>query len=428
VGAAGVVLLVAGTSIEAQADLTPTRRFTITRQTKAIAARVHSPVTITGFVDPDGPLAVQMRALIRQYRAAHIPVTLELVDPDAQPGRARAHGVSRYGQMLVELGERSELVPDVEEVSLTSAILRLTRERPALACFTVGHGEPDINDTRPDGYEGFAAYLRQLGYGTEQLALGAPGAAARLERCTVVIAGPRIPFLPSELTLLGEHLRNRGRLLIMADPDDDARAQLNELLRPYGLAFGSGEVRDRSSLADDPASVVAFSYPSESPPIRDLKRDGIPVLFVDPHPIEKATGGEAAESVTPLVASSSHSSIPGNPAGGPFILAALFDASQVSYQAGGAQLATSRFGVVGSAGIASNRLIDSFGNRDFVTGLVQWIGRENDVISAGRTYGGVHKVVLTKARRDTLVRSGVVFPSLAFLAPMSLALLRLRRG
>jgi len=428
VGAAGVVLLVAGTSIEAQADLTPTRRFTITRQTKAIAARVQTPVTITGFVDPDGPLAVQMRALIRQYRAAHIPVTLELVDPDAQPGRTRAHGVSRYGQMLVEIGKRSELVPDVEEISLTSAILRLTRERPATACFTVGHGEPDINDTRPDGYEGFAAYLRQLGYATEQLALGAPGAPARLERCTVVIAGPRIPLLPSELTLLADHLRNRGRLLIMADPDEAARAQLTELLRPYGLAFGAGEVRDRSSLADDPASVVAFSYPSESPPIRDLKRDGIPVLFVDPHPIEKATGGEAAESVTPLVASSSHSSIPGNPADGPFILAAGFDASEVSNQPGGAQLTTSRFAVVGSAGIASNRLIDSFGNRDFATGLVQWVGRENDVISAGRTYGGVHKVVLTKARRDTLVRSGIVFPSLAFLAPMPVALLRLRRG
>ena len=428
VGAAGVVLLVAGTSIEAQADLTPTRRFTITRQTKAIAARVQTPVTITGFVDPDGPLAVQMRALIRQYRAAHIPVTLELVDPDAQPGRTRAHGVSRYGQMLVEIGKRSELVPDVEEISLTSAILRLTRERPATACFTVGHGEPDINDTRPDGYEGFAAYLRQLGYATEQLALGAPGAPARLERCTVVIAGPRIPLLPSELTLLQNHLRNRGRLLIMADPDEAARAQLTELLRPYGLAFGAGEVRDRSSLADDPASVVAFSYPSESPPIRDLKRDGIPVLFVDPHPIEKATGGEAAESVTPLVASSSHSSIPGNPADGPFILAAGFDASEVSNQPGGAQLTTSRFAVVGSAGIASNRLIDSFGNRDFATGLVQWVGRENDVISAGRTYGGVHKVVLTKARRDTLVRSGIVFPSLAFLAPMPVALLRLRRG
>jgi len=369
-----------------------------------------------------------MRALVRQYRAAHIPVELEVVDPDAQPGRAHAHGVSRYGQMLVETGGRQELVPDVGEVGLTSAILRLTRDTPSVACFTVGHGEPDINDTRPAGYDGFAASLRQLGYAPEPLALGAPGGQARLERCSVVIAGPRIPLLPAELTMLQDHVRANGRLLIMADPDDAARAQLNDLLRPFGMALGAGEVRDRSSLADDPASVVAFSYPSESPPIRDLKRDGIPVLFVAPHPIEKATGGDAAKSLSPLVASSSHSSIAGNPAQGPFTLAALFDASQVSDRPGGATLLTSRLAVVGSSALASNRMIDSFGNRDFVSGLLQWVGRESDVISAGRTFGGVHKIVLTKARRDHLVRSGIVFPALALLLPMPVALLRLRRG
>jgi hypothetical protein len=330
--------------------------------------------------------------------------------------------------MLVDINGRRELVPDIGEVGLTSAILRLTRDSPATACFTVGHGEPDVNDTRPGGFEVFGAYLRQLGYATEPLALGAPGGQARLDRCTVVIAAPRIPLLAAELSMLQGYAQGNGRLLIMSDPDDTTRGQLNELLRPFGLAVGQGSVRDRSALADDPASVVAFSYPSESPPTRDLKRDGVPVLFVDPHPIEKATAGAAAESVTPLVASSSQSSIPDNPAKGPFILAALFDASQVSEQSGEAQLVTSRLAVVGSSAIASNRLIDNFGNRDFVTALVQWVGRESDVISAGRSFGGVRKVVLTRDRRDHLVRSGIVLPALAFLIPMPVALLRLRRG
>jgi hypothetical protein len=214
----------------------------------------------------------------------------------------------------------------------------------------------------------------------------------------------------------------------MGDPDDATRGQLNDLLRPFGLAIGAGEVRDRSSLADDPTSVVAFSYPSESPPIRDLKRDGIPLLFVAPHPIEAAVTGAADQPVTPLVSSSSHSSVPGNSASGPFVLAALYDASQVSDPTGTATLVVSRLAVVGSSGVASNHLIDNFGNRDFVTGLVQWVGRENDVISAGRTFGGVHKIVLTKDRRDNLVRSGIVIPALVFLLPMPVALLRLRRG
>jgi gliding motility-associated transport system permease protein len=433
VGAVGVLLLGAGSSVEAQADLTPTKRFTITRQTKLIAGRVHSPVHVTGFIDPDGPGAVEMKALVRQYRTAHVPIELEIVDPDAQPGRARANGVSRYGQLLVKIGDRQELVPDVTEIGLTSAILRLTRDKPAEACFTVGHGEPDINDTRPGGYELFAVYLRQLGYAPEQLALGAPGGSERLSRCAVVIAAPRIPLLASELAMLQSYVQGNGRLIIMSDPDDATRGQLNELLRPFGLAIGAGQIRDRSSLADDPTSVVAFSYPSESPPIRDLKRDGIPVLFVAPHPIEKPTSGELVDpmvpqTVVPLIASSSQSTVAGSSASGPFDLAALYDASEVSQQAGSAMLTVSRLAVVGSSAVASNRLIDNFGNRDFATGLVQWVGRETDVISAGRAFGGVRKIVLTRDRRDHLVRSGIVFPALAVLIPMPVTLLRLRRG
>jgi hypothetical protein len=139
-------------------------------------------------------------------------------------------------------------------------------------------------------------------------------------------------------------------------------------------------------------------------------------------------GSLVPDTVVPLISSSSKSSIIGNPAPGPFVLAALYDASEVSEQAGSAALKVSRLAVVGSSAVASNRLIDNFGNRDFATGLVQWVGRENDVISAGRSFGGVRKIVLTRDRRDHLVRSAIVFPAVAFLIPMPWALLRLRRG
>jgi hypothetical protein len=40
----------------------------------------------------------------------------------------------------------------------------------------------------------------------------------------------------------------------------------------------------------------------------------------------------------------------------------------------------------------------------------------------------VRKIVLTRDRRDHLVRSAIVFPALALMIPMPVALLRLRRG
>ena len=132
----------AGASVEAQADLTPTRRFTITRQTKEIAGRIHSPVRITGFVDPDGSLAVQMRALVRQYRTAHIPVELEVVDPDAQPGRTHAHGVSRYGQMLVELGGRERSEAEYRTL-LSEAGFNLTKVVPTEGPLSIVEATPE---------------------------------------------------------------------------------------------------------------------------------------------------------------------------------------------------------------------------------------------------------------------------------------------
>jgi ABC-type transport system involved in cytochrome c biogenesis permease component len=427
VGLAGVSLSMLGPAVAAQVDLTPTKRFTVTDQTRAIAAGLRSPVQITGFVDPDSERAVQLRALASQYRVAGIPVRLEVVDPDTHPSRARAAGVTRYGQLLVATGGRTEIVDDVGQVPLTSAISRLTH-RPARACFTVGHGEPDLNDENPGGFRALGESLRQLGVDTVALALGAPGAQTRLDRCDVVVAAPRIPLLAAEVDRLRSFTAARGRLLVLSSPDETAQSQLNDVLRPWGLTLGPGAVQDRSALADDPASVVALAYPSESPPTRALKRDGIPTLWVRPQPVELAISLPEEASVNSLVASSSYSRRDGG-THGPFSLAALADWSGVTHgPAGEATIVRTRIGVLGSAEVATNRFLETFGNRNLVTGLIQWIARDDDIISAGRAFGGVNKVLITGEQRRHLVRSAVVLPSLAALVPLPVALLRLRRG
>ena len=71
----------------------------------------------------------------------------------------------------------------------------------------------------------------------QPVALGVPGVAAELARCTlVVVAGPQVPLLPAELTLLEEYGRNSGRLVVMVDGTRGPWEQLNELLGPLGVA------------------------------------------------------------------------------------------------------------------------------------------------------------------------------------------------
>jgi hypothetical protein len=83
---------------------------------------------------------------------------------------------------------------------------------------------------------------------------------------------------------------------------------------------------------------------------------------------------------------------------------------------------------VGSVEPATNRLIDAFGNRDFMSGLIQWIARDDDLIASGRSFGGVDQMLLTSADRRYLIRSGVALPAIAAAVPLPVALRRQRRG
>jgi hypothetical protein len=151
-------------------------------------------------------------------------------------------------------------------------------------------------------------------------------------------------------------------------------------------------------------------------------------VFVAPRPIERTVEVTDPNTVSAMVASSSKSRIDDGTEG-PFILAAGIDASRIENGPEGTPaIIRTRIGVVGSPGVASNRLIELFGNRDLSTGLVQWVAQEDDVISASRALGGVRKIVLTQARRNHLVRSAIVFPALAALLPLPVAIVRLRRG
>lgn len=420
-----------------QLDLSPQRSFTLTRQSEAVVDAIDEPVHITGVVAPGTAQQVQIEALVRMYQVRNGGITLDFLDPDAHPARARALGVARYGQMVVTSGQRREIVEDIGEVELTSALQRVGRVEPPRACFTVGHGERSIEDHLAAGASRFGVELRQLGYDTMTLALGAEGGRELLGGCAVVIvAGPRTRLEDAELEMLADFATDEGRLVVFVDPGapDGVTAQLNELVEPWGLRVGEGRVEDRSSLIGDRGAVVAFSFPSASPVTAGLRADRIPVLLVNPRPLESTLlGPEAADQawLVPLVQSSSHSELVD--AGedeypGPYVLGALTDWSRVERADSNPTIARTRIGLVGTVDLASNQFIDRFGNLTFATGLVSWVAIEDDVIAAARDPVGVRKLALVEDDRARVVRRSVVYPALLGAFGFVATWRRMRRG
>ena len=119
-------------------------------------AKVHDPIHVIGFTQPGSAQQVEMRSLLRRYQLEKGDLSYEFIDPDAQPGRVKELGAGSYGEILLQVGKNRDFVTEISEVDVTSAIQRLSRAEPPTACFTVGHGERDIDDQRPDGYQNFA--------------------------------------------------------------------------------------------------------------------------------------------------------------------------------------------------------------------------------------------------------------------------------
>lgn len=437
--AAGILVTAPGVAFARSSgewDLTPGQRYTLSTLSHNIVKRVHSTVTFDAFVDPHSAEAVQIRNLVRRYRAAGVNAALTVVDPDGQPGRMKALGVKGYGSLLIGLDSRTELVDHFGEVAITSAIYHLSRPERPRACFLFGHGERTIADTSGSGYSGFATSLRRLGYDPTDLALAAPGGDETLGSCAiVVVGGGTVPLLPAEVDRLRRYADEQGRLLVFAEGGQTAPDALNAVLAGAKLSAGSGPVSDTSSLRNDPTSIVAVGYPSESPVTADLQQSKVPVVFVAPQPVTAgAADAQNQNSATTIIETSADGSWSGAAdTKRHYGLAATADRSHIASGPGPGGKATpeirrSRVALVGSAEVAANRYIGMLGNEDFVTGLTQWVAEDVPIIGAGRDPGGVRELHLTSAQQRTVVRKAVILPGLAAIVPLPVVLLRRKRG
>jgi hypothetical protein len=194
------------------------------------------------------------------------------------------------------------------------------------------------------------------------------------------------------------------------------------------LRLDSRFARDRSALAGDPGSIVSYHYPSQSPVTSDLKFRSIPVLFVGSRTIEVKQGMPDEAWISPLVRTSKHGFLE-DQSSGPFTLASIADWSRVGRVEDGVPgIVRTRVGVVGTVEPAVNRFFDELGNSDFMVSLVQWVGLEDDILNASKAQGGTRKIGLTEAKRNSLVRNGIVLPGLLPILGFAVSLVRLKRG
>lgn len=438
-------------------DLTPTQAFVLSPKARQVAAGFDRPVRITAFYSTqESGQRHEMLDLLEQFKSAMPSLDFRLADLDRSPGLAKRYAVASYNSGVLDADGRTMSLRSIDEVEITHALLTLSRGRERTLCFVTGHGErsPESNDER-SGYSEVAKALETESFRIRALNTipmqGVP------EDCTVVIlGGPSHDLLPGESEALDRHLRARGKVLLLVDPD--APPSVLEFLQRSGVQAGDNLIVDQSNRFIGADSFMPHVLRFRSDTYRDeLDAPAVLALARTIRPVEEVPAGVR---VTPIAATSPESWAltggrpddearfrPDVDQPGPLSVAVMVtygengkpdvepskaaDAKEGEDDPTAESQARGRMIVFGDSDFASNFYLNLLGNKDLFMSTVAVLAEDPALIAVrrkGLPRGTMSPISLTTWQGRAIFWTAVVAQPLAFvLAGFGVALYRRRQ-
>ena len=384
-----VLLNVLGTRYTARADLTANQLYTLSPQTINILKNLKTPVKAIAFVQA-GQQESDAQSILDQFTHYTKNLSVQYVDPVAQPGVASQYNVQYSGTVVLVANGKQQQVMSTSEADLISGIVKITRGTPEKVYFIVGNGEPDPNSTDSNGFSQAKSALESEDYTVATLNLLSAGKVPA-DAAVVILVGPTSSLQPSEMQAFTDYLDKGGTALILADTDK--MAGLTDLLARYDVQLKRGIIVDLGqSYPNDPTTPVITSYLT-SPITQNMY--SLATLFPTVEMVAPSANASSGNyTVTPLMQTTANSWLETNPsslqsASGPTISASDVTGpvdiavSVLANSANAATKKTTRLVVVGDVDFASNAAIDvtGSGNRDLFLNSVDWLAEEEDLIA-----------------------------------------------
>ena len=212
----------------------------------------------------------ELKTKLELYKQADSSVKFAFVSAYKNPQQAEAYLAELPDKdqkelfVFVNYKDRKIRVnaPFAEE-DLTSAVIKAKKREFKEILFLTGHGEKDLNDSKPGGLKILNQALVDSGFKLKEwnfIQKGAPSKKAVL----IVSIGPRQNFLPAEKNWLKEYLSEGGRLLLTLDPK--ARHGLEDFLKEYGLIFNNNFILSQLGvLYGGPAKALGVIFDKNNP-------------------------------------------------------------------------------------------------------------------------------------------------------------------
>lgn len=407
-----------------QWDWTGAGLYSLSPQSKQVLAKLDGPVTALYF--QQGGQAPEVEDTLKLYAYAKPDFEVRVVDPDREPALAETYEVRQNGTLILEAGGRRQKVQEVNEETVTNALLQLITGRTVTVGFLIGHGERDIDDqTGPGGLAIFKMLLEEANYSSSVVNLATAGRVPD-DVDVLVVAAPRDDLFPAEVSAIVNYVDGGGRILLLADAFNRGAANLAAAL---GASLGNDVVLDESlQLFAGPTigtQILTDTYGKH--PATDALAGR--TLFQEACSVEPRDDG--ARVWTPLVRTSASAWAetdlkrllerqeaelePERDRVGPVVIAAAFHAAGTTEVVSAAPKAAGA--VFCDSDFLSNRYIGQAANADLGLNLVAWLAGASEQIAIRPRTRAKTDLMLTETEMVNIFYGTVlIFPELLLLA------------
>ncbi len=366
-------------------DLTEDRSNTLAPETIEILGSLPQPVVARAYYTARLSNDKTQKLFERFAQNAGENFSYEFIDPELNPISAQADGVERDGTIILAMGAQQEQVTYATEQELDAALLRLINPETRVIYFLTGHGEHSIEEPSDTALTQVAGGLQKKNYTVKTLNLQGEGKIPE-DAKVIVLAGPQIPLVESEVQLLDAWLKSGGSLIVMYEPlpltrFGDTPDPLVGLLANWGVILNNDFIIDPN--VNPPSFAVSDAAAYAQHAITE-KLMGVNSIFPTARSLTVGGGSDDVRA-TPLV-------VTGSNAWGETDFASI-DQNQVEYVEGqdhpgpltlvvASENATTggRLIVFGDSEFAAD-VFYSRGNADIFINAVDWAAEQENLIN-----------------------------------------------
>ena len=227
-------------------DTTSEKTQSLSPASLALLKEVTQPLTMTVFMPEAAGERQAAKEVLQLYGYHSSKVSYRFVDPEREPLKAQQAGYRFAGNVLLDYQGRRQMADQTDENAISNALRKVLKKERQKVYFLAGHGERDLADSKPGGFQVAKTALDNEGYEVESLNLLSRGAVPT-DAAVVIVAGPKKPLLSTEVQALKDFLAKGGRLFIMLEAFEDGGLQ--GFLAGYGVGLDNGLILDVNQVS-----------------------------------------------------------------------------------------------------------------------------------------------------------------------------------